>query len=286
MKNGALGTGASAASSLVGHPIRALILVGLIAATGCSTARPNWVAGSIGNEGYQYQYISGAGEGPTLVRARRAAVIDAVSQAAQSGDVELRESGAIRTLGTNINSVADIEDIIDTSTRIEGAPVTIRGWELYDSFVETQTDGSGYEAHVLYRFERGSDARPPPSRLVWVAKSAVLPGWGQRARGAKGRGNTFMSSFLGGAAFVGFLDWKRGKQIDRYNQAGTQPEKDDARNKANGYAHTRNGVLSAVVAIWSFSMVDAISGDSQLLPFRVHGSATGGSVSFSLRVPF
>jgi len=270
----------------VGHPIRALILVGLIAATGCSTARPNWVAGSIGKERYQYQYISGSGEGTTLVRARRAAAIDAVSRAAQFGEFEVVDTTAIRTLGTNINSVADIEDIIDNSTRIEGAPVTIRGWELYDSFVETQTDGRGYEAHVLYRFERGSDARPPPSRLVWAAKSAVLPGWGQKARGAKARGNIFMSSFLGGATSWFGLDWLRDKQINRYNQAGTQPEKDAALNKANGYADMRNGMLAAVSAIWSLSMIDAISGDSQLLPFRVHGSATGGSVNFSVQVPF
>jgi len=95
-----------------------------------------------------------------------------------------------------------------------------------------------------------------------------------------------MSSFLGGAAVVGWFDWKRGKEIDRYNQAGTQPGKDDARNKANGYAHKRNVMLAAVAAIWSFSIVDAISGDSQLLPFRVHGSATGGSLNFSVQVPF
>ena len=270
----------------MGHPIRALILVGLIAATGCSTARPNWVAGSIGKERYQYQYISGAGEGPTLVRARRAAAIDAVSQAAQSGDVELRESGAIRTLGTNINSVADIEDIIDNSTLIEGAPTAIRGWELYDSFVETQTDGRGYEAHVLYRFERGSDARPPPSRLMWAAKSAVLPGWGQKARGAKARGNIFTASFLAAATSWGLLHQLRGREIHRLNAATTAPEQTDALNKVNLYGDIRNGLLGIASAIWSISIIDAISGDSQLLPFRVHGSATGGSVNFSVQVPF
>jgi len=265
---------------------RGVILTALIASTGCSTARPNWVAGSIGNEGYQYQYISGAGEGTTLVRARRAAAINAVNRAAQSGDVTVTLTEAIRTIGRNVNSVADIEDIIDNSTRIEGAPVTIRGWELYDSFVETQTDGRGYEAHVLYRFERGSDARPPPSRLVWAAKSAVLPGWGQKARGAKARGNIFMGSFLGGATSWALLDLVREQEVKRYNQAGTQPEKDDALNKVNRYGDMRNGLLAVVSTIWSLSIIDAISGDSQLLPFRVHGSATGGNLNFSVQVPF
>ena len=95
-----------------------------------------------------------------------------------------------------------------------------------------------------------------------------------------------MSSFLGGATSWFGLDWWRDKQINRYNQAGTQPEKDDALNKANLYADMRNGLLAAVSAIWSLSIIDAISGDSQLLPFRVHGSATGGSVNFSVQVPF
>ena len=95
-----------------------------------------------------------------------------------------------------------------------------------------------------------------------------------------------MSSFLGGAASWFFLDLARHREINRYNQAGTQPGKDDALNKANLYGDVRNGILAALAAIWTISFADAVSGDSQLLPFRVHGSATGGSLNFSVQVPF
>ena len=95
-----------------------------------------------------------------------------------------------------------------------------------------------------------------------------------------------MGSFLGGATSWALLDLVREQEVKRYNQAGTQPEKDDALNKVNRYGDMRNGLLAVVSTIWSLSIIDAISGDSQLLPFRVHGSATGGSVNFSVQVPF
>ena len=270
--------------------LRSLALCGLVISSGCATTRPDWTNGDLGEIGkeccFQYRYVLGVARKLSLTDAREAAEISARFEAARSGSMKLDAEIDIRRLQTNVNSQASTLDSITGDLQTDLTGVTIRGWDLYESYDERLDGNQGYEAWVLYRFDRGADRTPPPSRLVWAAKSAVLPGWGQRARGAKGRGNIFMTSFLGASASWFGLDRLRGKQIDRYNQAGTQPEKDDARNKANGYAHTRNGMLSAVVAIWSFSMVDAISGDSQLLPFRVHGSATGGSVSFSLRVPF
>ena len=95
-----------------------------------------------------------------------------------------------------------------------------------------------------------------------------------------------MTSFLAGATSWGLLHQLRGREIHRLNAATTAPEQTDALNKVNLYGDIRNGLLGIVSAIWSISIIDAISGDSQLLPFRVHGSATGGSVNFSVQVPF
>lgn len=237
-------------------------------------------------EGYQYWYALGQGSAESRVDARGAAALAAFSEAVRSGQLVVQSSQRINTLGRNRDGVGTLDVLINESIKVEGAPRSIRGWELFDSFEEALPEGRGYSAWVLYRFRRGADARPRPSRFLWAAKSAVLPGWGQRARGAETRGNVFMSSFLGGATSWVLLGQLRNREIDRLNVATTAPEQSDALNKANLYGDIRNGLVAALSAIWSISIVDAISGDSQLLPFRVHGAATESGVSFSVRVPF
>ena len=262
-----------------------MFLAGLIAVTGCSSARPKWVSGVAG-EGHQYRYILGQAAEESRVDARRAASLAAFSEAVRSGQLLVQGSERITTVGRNSDGVGTLEVLIEESIQVEGAPRSIRGWELFDSFEEALPGLRGYNAWVLYRFERGTDARLPPSQLWWVAKSALLPGWGQRARGAKTRGNIFMGSFLGGATSWVLLGELRNREIDRLNLATTAPEQSDALNKANLYGDLRDGILATLAAIWTLSVVDAISGDSLLLPFRVHGMGTEGGVRFSVRVPF
>ena len=269
--------------------LRSLALCGLVISSGCATTRPDWTNGDLGEIGkeccFQYRYVLGVARKLSLTDAREAAEISARFEAARSGSMKLDAEIDIRRLQTNVNSQASTLDSITGDLQTDLTGVTIRGWDLYEAYDELLDGNQGYSAWVLYRFER-EYARPPPSRLGWAARSAVLPGWGQRARGAKGRGNIFMTSFLGASTSWVLLDQLRNREIDRLNAATTAPEQTAALNKVNLYGDIRNGLLGIVSAIWSISIIDAISGDSQLLPFRVHGSATGGSVNFSVQVPF
>jgi len=269
--------------------LRSLALCGLVISSGCATARPDWTNGDLGPEDqccFQYRYVLGLATRLSLTDAREAAEVSARFQAALSSAMELAGDSDIRQSAVNVDRRAALLDSITRDLQTKIIPVTIRGWELYEAYDELLDGNQGYAAWVLYRFARGADRRPPPSRLVWAAKSAVLPGWGQRARGAKARGNIFMSSFLGGGASWFLLDQLKVRAIERMDAATNAPEQRDALNKANFYGDVRNGILAALTAIWTISFADAVSGDSQLLPFRVHGAVTEGGTNFSIHVPF
>lgn len=257
----------------------------LIAATGCSSTRPKWLTGVAG-QGFEYQYVIGQASDLSRSDALESAEADARLEAAVSNQMRIQASSTIITSGVNSNGVAAIRDSIRSVMQIEGAPATIRGWELYETYNELLSENRGYSAWVLYRFDRGADRRPPPSRFGWIAKSALLPGWGQRARGAKTRGNVFMTSFLGAGSSWVLLDQLRKREINNLNAAITAPAQQNALNRANMYGDLRNGILAALGAIWSISVVDAISGDSQLLPFRVFGTGSEHGMSLSIQVPF
>lgn len=139
--------------------------------------------------------------------------------------------------------------------------------------------------------ERTGADRPGPtvhyvvvrdSRPDAALRSVVLPGWGQRHRGATARGwvltGTWAALLGGGVA----AHLERGRQRDAY-LGETDPDLVEARYRTyNAWHKTRGALLAGAGAVWAVAVIDALASGAPEAPARL---AVGpGGAGLRLRV--
>ncbi len=136
----------------------------------------------------------------------------------------------------------------------------------------------GYETYNSSILLSGRDATTldiklkPKTRVKAALRSIVIPGWGQRYYGAKGKGALMFAGTLVGAATAGIMhlrfDDKRDDYFDflaLYNAERSVPVKQSMLNElyerqkdAYDAERSRNIVGAVVAGIWVYSVLDAM----------------------------
>ena len=234
--------------------------------------------------GFQYGYVVGLGEGESEVGARQQAALDAIKQ---MGLVNVRVTVS-ETTGQILFDSAGVQRVlsVDTDILTEGLPQSIEGWQFLKLYMESPRRNADYKLWALYRHELGPRARKPPGRITFVIKSMILPGWGQGAMGARGRGKLFTYAFLGETSAWVLLGLLRNVEIRREARAESAPEQSDAIRKANLYGDIRNGLLAGIAATWVISLFDAFSSEPSFLAFRLDRIESEGRYTLGLVLPF
>ena len=154
------------------------------------------------------------------------------------------------------------------------------GYETYNSSVLL----SGREATTI-------DVKlKPKTRVKAALRSIIIPGWGQRYYGSKGKGTLMFAGAVVGATTAGIMhlrfDNKRDDYFDflhLYNAERSVPAKQamlaelyDRQKAAYDAERSRNMVAAVVAGIWAYSVLDA------LLFFPDYGiSVSGANLSFA-----
>jgi len=260
-----------------------LVTLSIVVATGCASSRPHWTTEV--PSGFQYGYVVGVGEGESEVEALQQAALHAREQVASANALV---TVTVTTRQTSIDSGGAVQRVasVDTDMQTRGLPRFIEGWQFVELYMDPPRRDADYTLWALYRHDLGPRARKPPGRITFVIKSMILPGWGQRAKRARGRSKLFTYAYLGEWSAWGALGLLRNVEIRREARAETAPEQSDAIRKANLYGDIRNGVLAGIAATWVISLFDAFSAEPSFLAFRLDGIESEGRYTLGLVLPF
>jgi hypothetical protein len=260
----------------------AALVVGALAAavcSACASAPPKWTRET--PSGFQNTYVTGKGVGPTGPAARRAAISDGLAMLARRGQLRIelvRQVDTVyfsETLGPSTRSMTR-RSTSTAEIATTGKAVDIQGLELVEEY-EGLARGR-YDAAVLLRMPKDSGATSPPGRAMFVARSLLLPGYGQFAQGepAKGAGIMWTTAIFGAVA-IGAEVYR----TDRLHAAagtGVQAQRDQWTSQANQARQVEIGAVGVAIAAWAYGVYDALAG-----PVRIYASRS--SIGFDAHLP-
>jgi hypothetical protein len=152
--------------------------------------------------------------------------------------------------------------------------------EIVSTDVRTCTPCSNTTAYVLFRYLKPqSQRRDPPSAPGFVARSLVMPGWGQMAKGARGRGWTLLIGTLGSAGVAAASEWQYRVMYDSAAMATSQRDRDAYLLRANPNRTTALGAAALAGGLYMYGVLDAALG-----PVRFYPQHRGVGVSTSLPI--
>ena len=241
--------------------------------TGCVTAgrMPQWVETT--PRGYSHDYFVGAGEAPSAGEARRQAVRNALVVRAEQGDVRVEfvrtdrcEVRDVRAIGVRNSNSSErrctaVEEIL-TSGRMDG----VRGLSLIEE--HTTPEYNRWRSWVLMRIPKTTGVRSPPHRIGVLARSVIVPGWGQHAKGQHGKGYAITFGSVGLAAAGAAAQVVRDDQLRNAARTVAQDERDLFVRRANAFRIGQWASWGAAGALLSFNLLDAAVG-----PVRVYASS-------------
>lgn len=248
------------------HVILSLVLCGVVVVSAaCASARPRWVQKP--PEGYANDYFVGSGVGESRDIARNSAVSSAVARFAEGGTLSVRvsridSSKVTERSGSASTAVLDrldqsVQEIITT-----GESPSVRGLRLHEEFTEQQ--GERYESWVLLRVPKRGKVRPVPSKGGFTARSALVPGWGQYAMGREGRGFAIGFTALALVPTAASFTAMRQENLTRARSTQIQASRTYYVNQANRYGSFKAVALSALAAVWGYSVIDAAASTPRL----------------------
>jgi hypothetical protein len=198
--------------------------------------------------------------------------------------------GMMLTLAGAASAQTAADATVTVTSNPSGATVTLAGdmtvagvtpatfTQRLAGFFRITAYREGYETYNSSILLSGRDATSldiklkPKTRVKAALRSIVIPGWGQRYYGAKGKGTLMFASALVGAATAGFMhlhfDSKRDDYLDflaRYNAERSVPVKQGMLNElyerqkdAYDAERARNVVGAIAAGIWVYSVLDAM----------------------------
>jgi hypothetical protein len=265
-------------------------MVLLLATTGCATTirAPSWATGT--PSGYWYNYVTGAGTASTVSDARAAAIEDAYQTLIRSAPRTYQTAAfrqefevvAEEALGTRGPSRLSGTQRLRTDGRVNGEILgqAFPRLEIVSTDVRVCRGCSNTTAYVLFRYLKpASQRRDPPSAPSFVARSLVMPGWGQMAKGARGKGWTLLIGTLGGAGVAAASEWQYRTLYDSAAAANSQRDRDAFLLRANPRRTTALGAAALASGLYMYGVLDAALG-----PVRFYPSQNGMGVSTS--IPF
>jgi hypothetical protein len=267
--------------------------------TGCaslSSRAPRWA--TVQPQGFQYAYVVGTGSGSDLRAAREAALENAYQMLVRTGPRAYRSAQFRQEFETVTEEALGGGGALRSDgrqrLRTEG---TLQGDIAGQSFprleiVATETGtcrNCGVTSWILLRYLKPpSERRNPPWQGTYVAKSIVVPGWGQFAKGEPTKGWTVLAGTMAGAGAALAGDYVRHRMLDSAARATSQSERTRYLNAADRY---RTGVIGAAtlgVVFYGYGVLDAMLGPVRLYPMVSGGSGlpTGVRLDVTMRTPW
>jgi len=147
------------------------------------------------------------------------------------------------------------------------------------------------EVKSTYIGERAGEGRPqPPTRYVVVRdtrpgaalRSAVVPGWGQRARGQTARGWALTAAWSAtlGAGVAAHIQRTRAREA--YLEETDPDLVEDRYQTYNTWHRLRGGLLAGAGLVWAGAVVDALATGAPEAPARIAVGPAGAGLRLTV----
>jgi hypothetical protein len=260
--------------------LRPLLVVAMAwGATACATAPgvPSWAAST--PHGYWYHYVTGSGTAGTVSASRAAAIEDAYQTLVRSAPRSYRAAAfrqefevvADEVLGGGGGGRVAGTQRVRTDGRLSGEILeqAFPRLEIVSTDLRTCTRCSTVTAYVLFRYLKpGGQRRDPPTTPGFVARSVVIPGWGQMAKGARGKGWTLLLGTLGSAGVAAASEWQYRALYDSASMATAQRDRDAYLLRANPHRITALSAVALAGGLYTYGVLDAALGPVRFYPIR------------------
>lgn len=275
---------------------RCVLAVALLpVATGCATTPrpPSWAAST--PSGYRYSYVTGAGTASVVSDARAAAIEDAYQTLLRSAPRTYQTAAfrqefdvvAEEALGERGPARASGSQRLRTEGRVSGEILgqAFPRLEIVSTDVRSCMRCTGMTAYVLFRYLKPvSQRREPPSTPNFVARSLVVPGWGQMTKGARVKGWALLIGTMGAAGVAGGNEWQYRTLYDNAAAATSQRDRDGYLGRAGPKRSTALGAAAMAGGLYVYGVLDAALGPVRFYPMQ-QGMGVGTTLTFSRRKP-
>jgi hypothetical protein len=272
-------------------------LTALLLVQGCaiSTVRaPSWAVTP--PVGYSYQYVTGTGAGSDVASARRAALEDAYQVLRSSGPRAYQtatfrqefESVAQQSQGAGGTRALVINEQLRTSGSVNGTMdgTDIPRLEIVSTEIARCLRCTEYTVFVLFRFPKPlAQRRSPPSMTGLVARSLVVPGWGQMAKGQHAKGWAALALSVSGAGVALFAHQQRQRAFSRAAAATSQASRDEQMADAARRKPALLGGLAVSGGVYGVSLIDVMSSPPSFFPSAVPVPGVPPGVHVRLPLP-
>jgi hypothetical protein len=243
-----------------------------------STARaPSWAAST--PSGYWYNYVTGTGSASSVSDARAAAIEDAYQTLLRSAPRTYQNAAfrqefevmAEEVLGGRGPNRSTGTQRVRTDGKVSGEILgqAFPRFEIVSTDVRSCNRCTSTTAYVLFRYLKpSSQRRDPPSAPGFVARSLVIPGWGQMAKGARGKGWTLLLGTLGSAGVAAASEWQYRTLYDSAAMATSQRDRDAYLLRANPRRTTALGAAAMAGGLYVYGVLDAALGPVRFYPSR------------------
>ncbi len=259
------------------------VLAVVMMGSGCTTGRPVWIEAV--PKGYENDYYTGEGSSRVSpAEARHAAIASAMVRLAQSGDIRLADTERDSIDRAELLPARGTPERSQFYRRVDDLEVTgqsrdIHGLRLAAEYQEWH-DGLA-TSWVLLGLPKLTGRTSPPGSASLVARSLLVPGWGQLAKG-----ETRSGAFILGSAAVlaptgvilGFLRQEAALKAER---AHTQVVRSYYTDRANAFGAGRLGAWAVGGALYLYGIGDAASSPPRLF---VDADRRGVAVALALPV--
>lgn len=270
-----------------------LVVVCAATSTGCAstTRAPSWAAST--PSGYWYNYVTGTGTAPTVSAARAAAIEDAYQTLIRSAPRTYQTAAfrqefeviAEEALGRRGPDRSSGTQRLRTDGQVNGEILgqAFPRLEIVSTDVRTCSSCTNTTAYVLFRYQKpASQRRDPPSGPSFVARSLVMPGWGQMTKGARGKGWTLLLGTLGSAGVAAASEWQYRALYDSAAMATSQRDRDAYLLRANPRRTTALGAAALAGGLYVYGVLDAALGPVRFYPVQ-QGIGVSATVPFGQR---
>jgi len=271
--------------------LRSILPLLALVTTACASAMraPSWASST--PSGYWYNYVTGTGTAASVSNARATAIEDAYQTLVRSAPRSYQTTAfrqefevvAEEALGARGTTRTGGTQRLRTDGRVNGEIVgqAFPRLEIVSTDVRTCSQCTNVTAYVLFRYLKpAGQRRDPPSAPGLVARSVVMPGWGQMAKGARGKGWTLLLGTLGSAGVAGASEWQYRALRDSAALATSQRDRDGYLLRANPRRSTARSAAALAGGLYLYGLLDVALG-----PVRFYPSQTGVAVEARMRWP-
>lgn len=267
--------------------ILTIILLLLLAPTPVYSAKntlPVWIKNPPQqlNDTYYFKVVE-TDAGQTLTSARKyaqEALISSVERDFKVKVSDVLESESIITTH-NDKTVYDEKESYKLKIETENLGVTLY-YERVDEYY--YTDGALFKLYTLYAVARPNEVNPHFDNFIKTDKygvhglwrSAVVPGWGQFYKGSKLKGGVMLGSTAAAVGVAIYADNKKTNYMRNMAESYGSDTKRYYADKADNMITVRNISIGAAVAMYTYSLIDAVvaSGANRVIVTKRNGRNT------------